>query len=358
MNNKLETMNTQLVNFEAPELKLVELSKATQIKKTFLPMAIELQEFDARFREIILEAKKEITPEISAKAKRLRLDIVPTRSKIRDAKDLMKSDLKLYDKAIMGVHNLLILESKEYENPLSAIEKHAELQEQKRLEALQLDRVKRMLPYIDDAENRKFYDMEDDVFEAYFQSRKQVYFDLIRIEEESQKRHLAEQKAEEEERKRIQEENARLKAASEAFEKKVEAERKERMILQLEREAKEDKAESDRKEKEEEAEKERLRVFNISKAKHEAELKIERDKAAKLQAEKLANEKALEDVQKAKEASLQAELNKGDADKVKDLISDLTALKTKYTFKSKTNQKMFISVCGLIDKVLMFVIKK
>jgi hypothetical protein len=340
-------MNTQLVNFEAPELKLVELSKATQIKETFLPMAIELQEFDSRFKEIILEAKKGITPEVSAKAKRLRLDIVPTRSKIRNAKDLMKSDLKLYDKAIMGVHNLLILESKEYENPLSSIEKHAELQEQNRLEALQLDRVKMMLPYIDDAENRKFSDMEDDVFEAYFQSRKQAHFDLIRIEEESRKRQLAEKKAESEERKRIAEENANLKAEREASEKKAEAEQKAR-----------DKVEAERKEKEAEASNERARLQHIANAKHEAQLKIERDKASKLQAEKLANEKALEDVQKAKEASLQAELNKGDADKVKDLISDLTALKTKYTFKSKTNQKMFISVCGLIDKVLMFVIKK
>ena len=339
-------MNTQLVNFEAPELKLVELSKATQIKETFLPMAIELQEFDSRFKEIILEAKKGITPEVSAKAKRLRLDIVPTRSKIRDAKDLMKSNLKLYDKAIMGVHNLLILESKEYENPLSAIEKHAEIKEQNRLEALQLERVKIMLPYIDDAENRKFSDMEDDVFEAYFQSRKQAHFDLIRIEEESRKRQLAEQKAEAKERKRIAEENAKLKAEREASEKKAEAEQKAR-----------DKVEAERKEKEAEAEKERLRVFNISKAKHEAELKIERDKAAKLEAENLATQKALEDAEKAKEASLQAELNKGDAEKVKDLISDLTALKTKYTFKSKTNQKMFVSVCGLIDKVLTYISK-
>jgi hypothetical protein len=369
-------MNTQLVNFEAPELKLVELSKATQIKETFLPMAIELQEFDSRFKEIILEAKKGITPEVSAKAKRLRLDIVPTRSKIRDAKDLMKSDLKLYDKAIMGVHNLLILESKEYENPLSAIEKHAELLEQNRLEALQVERVKKMLPYIDDAENRKFSDMEDDVFEAYFQSRKQAHFDLIRIEEESRKRQLAEQKAEAKERKRIAEENARLKAASEAFEKKAEEERKERNELEAKRIAKEAleqaqrlrefnsekakrKAEQKaREQKETEAENERARLQHIANLKHEAQLKIERDKATKLEAEKLANEKALEDIQKAKEASLQAELSKGDADKVKDLISDLTALKTKYTFKSKTNQKMFVSVCGLIDKVLMFVIKK
>ena len=52
-----------------------------------------------------------------------------------------------------------------------------------------------------------------------------------------------------------------------------------------------------------------------------------------------------------------AELNKGDADKVKDLINDLIAIKTKYTFKSKSNQKMLENVCLLIDKVLAFITK-
>ena len=49
--------------------------------------------------------------------------------------------------------------------------------------------------------------------------------------------------------------------------------------------------------------------------------------------------------------------SKEDADKVKDLISDLKALKTKYTFKSKTNQKMFVSVCDYLDKLLNFISK-
>jgi hypothetical protein len=57
------------------------------------------------------------------------------------------------------------------------------------------------------------------------------------------------------------------------------------------------------------------------------------------------------------ESSKQAELNKGDADKVKDLINDLKDLKTKYTFKSKTNKKMLENVCLLIDKVLTFITK-
>ena len=339
-------MNTQLVNFEAPELIAVEPSKAKQIKETFLPMAEMLETFEERFNEIISESKNGITQDLSLKAKRLRLDVAQVRIETGKLKDKQKEKIKIEDKAIMAIHNILVWAVSEKEDKLKAIEKDAEIKEQKRLEALQLERVKIMLPYIEDAENRNFSEMEEDVFQAYFTTKKQAHLDLIEAEKKAEADRIAKEKKEAEERKRIEAENAKLKAEREANEKKAEAERKERNKLEAERLA-----------KEAEAEKERLRVFNISKAKHEAELKIERDKAAKLEAENLATQKALEDAEKAKEASLQAELNKGDAEKVKDLISDLTALKTKYTFKSKTNQKMFVSVCGLIDKVLTYISK-
>jgi hypothetical protein len=350
-------MNTQLVNFEAPELIAVEPSKAKQIKETFLPMAEMLETFEERFNEIISESKNGITQDLSLKAKRLRLDVAQVRIETGKLKDKQKEKIKIEDKAIMAIHNILVWAVSEKEDKLKAIEKDAEIKKQKRLEALQFERVKIMLPYIEDAENRNFSEMEEDVFQAYFTTKKQAHLDLIEAEKKAEADRIAKEKKEAEERKRIEAENAKLKAEREASEKKAEAERKERNKLEAERLAKEAKAESERKEKEAEAEKERLRLQNIANAKHEAELKIERDKAAKLEAENLATQKALEDAEKAKEASLQAELNKGDAEKVKDLISDLTALKTKYTFKSKTNQKMFVSVCGLIDKVLTYISK-
>ena len=52
------------------------------------------------------------------------------------------------------------------------------------------------------------------------------------------------------------------------------------------------------------------------------------------------------------EARLQAELNKGDADKVNDLIADLEVLKTKYAFKSAKNKKMYAEVGVLLDKIV------
>lgn len=60
---------------------------------------------------------------------------------------------------------------------------------------------------------------------------------------------------------------------------------------------------------------------------------------------------------KEDENRIQAELNKGDEEKVKDLISDFEAPKTKYVFKSKKNQKMYSEVISLIDEIIAHIEK-
>lgn len=62
-------------------------------------------------------------------------------------------------------------------------------------------------------------------------------------------------------------------------------------------------------------------------------------------------QKELERIKEA-ERQRQAELNKGDEDKMKDLISDITALKTKYNFKSKYNKRMYNDFGYLVDKII------
>ncbi len=56
--------------------------------------------------------------------------------------------------------------------------------------------------------------------------------------------------------------------------------------------------------------------------------------------------------EKEREELLHNELNKGDTDKVKDLINDLKSLKTKYSFKYSKNKNMYSDVNTLIDKVI------
>lgn len=332
------------MKLETPELQVLEATKADQIKKTFEPMAVMLQEFESRYNEVITESLKGITPEVSAKAKRVRLDIARVRIETGKLKDKQKEYIKLEDKAIMGVHNILVWAVTEKEDKLKEIEKFAEIQEQKRLEALQRERVELLAPFVIDAQDRNLSGMEDDVWNAYFAAKKKEYEDRIKAEKQAEIDRIAKEKAEAEERERIRIENERLKAEAEEQRKKSEEEAAKRAKAEAEARAA---AEAERKEREAKERKEREA--------YEAKLKAERDARAKAEAELKAAAEAERKAAAEAEALKQSELNKGDAEKVKDLISDLNALKSKYQFKSEKNKKMYASVSVLIDKVVTFI---
>ena len=84
-------------------------------------------------------------------------------------------------------------------------------------------------------------------------------------------------------------------------------------------------------------------------------LRKERQAKEKVEAELKASKEAEEKSKQDAELSRQAELKKGDAAKLKDLISDLEAMKTKYSFKSAKNIKMYDNVNLLIDKTINFI---
>lgn len=96
------------------------------------------------------------------------------------------------------------------------------------------------------------------------------------------------------------------------------------------------------------------------KEEREARERVEREEKAKrekLEAELKAKEEAERRAKEEKEALIEAELNKGDAAKVKDLIADLESLKTKYVFKSSKNKKMYSDVGELIGKIVSHIRK-
>lgn len=405
----------ELQKLEAPELERLEASKADQIRATFEPMVNMLKEFEADYSTIIEESKAEITAETTKKAKRLRLDIAEVRVATDKVRKEQKEEYLRAGKAIDGVSNILKWAISDKENRLKEIETHFETLEKQRLEALQTERVELLSLYVEDANERQLSAMDTDVWEAYFNSKKKAYEDqkeaerlaeLARIEAEKQ----AAIEAEKERIKQaeIKAENERLKKEAEEKEKQIEAERIERekqaKAEQLERDRlakiEADKREAEQRQRDAIAKKEREelqakldaeRLEREKQAKIEAEKraaeqfkkdeaarierealqaklnseKLEREKAelkARQEVEKLAAElKAKQDAEiKAKvdeDARVQAELNKGDADKITDLINDLEALKTKYSFKSDKNKKMLVNVVDLLCKVIAFIQK-
>jgi hypothetical protein len=325
-----------------PELNAIEQSKASQIREVFAPMAEMLESFERKFDEIISRKDDEgVSKELIKDAKRLRLDIGKVRIQTGKLKDEQKKYIKLQDKAIMGVHNILVYAVTEKEDKLKEIEKHFEIQEAKRLQELQEEREKLLSPFVEDAHERDLSKFEQDEFNALLQAKKKQYEDAIKAEEDALKERAEKEAREEEERKALEAENQRLKQEAEEREKEREKAEAKRLVQEM-------KANQERRRKEREEQERRDKIERELKAKvraeEEAKRKIEEELKAKARAEEEAKRKA--------EEAHQAELSKGDADKVKDLIADLEALKTKYSFKSAANKSMYQSVGILLDKVV------
>lgn len=342
-------MTTELVKFDTPELQVIEKiekSKAEQIKATFEPMAEMLAKFEGRYNKLMAIPLEEITVDLTKEYKRLRLDIGRVRIDTGKAKDKAKEYLKLEDKAIMGIHNILVWAVKEKEDNLKERENYFEIQEQKRLKALQLERAEKLAPYVEDAYERDLVKFADDEFEALLAMKKKEQEDRIAAEKKAEEERIAKEKAEAEERERIRKENEQLRKEAEERERQAKIEAEKRAKEERERQAK---AEAERKEREEKERKEREAYEAKLRAEREEKERMKRELEAKAEAERKAKEE--------EKARVEAELNKCDADKVKDLIADLNALKTKYSFKSAKNQKMYVDVSALLDKVINYIEK-
>ena len=389
-------MKNELIKVELPEFKELDKSKAQQIRETFLPMAEMLETFEKRFNEIINEAKNGITPELSLKAKRLRLDISPVRIDTGKLKDKQKEKIKIEDKAIMAVHNILVWAVSEKEDTLKKIEKDAEIQEKKRLELLQVERNNLIAPYLDDTDTRDLSGMDQEVWEAWFERRKKDHFDKLDAIKKAEETRIENERLDAVERSRERtiapyldfvgetKSNLRdmpekdfitlmdsLQDAKAQYDKNQKEIKEENEHLKKEREASEAKAkaEQDARDKQAKADSDaREKAESQAKAAHDAELnkereaaakiaKIEQEKREKLESElKAAQEKEAKAIANA-EAKKQAELSKGDAEKVKDLILELESLKTKYKFDSAKNKKMYEDTGKLIDKVIIHIKK-
>ena len=308
-------MENGLMKLDVPELQAIERTKAEQIKSTFEPMTEMLAQFEERYRELMEIPEEEMTVDLTLEYKRLRLNIAKVRIAAGKAKDNAKKYLKLEDRAIMGVHNILVWAVKEKEDKLKERENYFEIQEQKRLEALQFERAEKLAPYVEDAHERDLAKFEEDEFEALLAMKKKEQEDRIAAEKKAEADRIAREKAEAEERERIRKENERLKKEAKEREEK---ERKEREA-------------------------------------YKAKLKAEREKNERIQRELEAKDKAERKAKEDEKARIEAELNKGDADKVKDLIGDLSSIKNKYTFKSTKNKKMYAGVSVLIDKIISYI---
>lgn len=330
----------ELVKVDPKEYGLEE-TQATEITKGLQTILEERAVLIDNYKETIA---LEITEESLPIFKALRLQIVKNRTQ----------GLKVWHKAnkayflaggnfVQEIYNKEVIENERMESQLMDAEKHFENLENERIEKLSAERSELCMPYVDDISLilPDLGTMQTALWDNYIVGLKASFEARKKEEKKIEDERIAAEKAEIERQKAIEVENARLKDEAEANEKKQEAERLEREILAKIEAEQLAKVEARRKAQEE---KERAEYEVKLKAEREEKERIENELKAKKEAEQKAIEQA--------EALKQSELSKGDSDKVKDLINDLTALKTKYSFKSAKNAKMYVQVNELLDKVI------
>lgn len=344
----METKPTnQIVSIDHNEYGLEE-NRAKQIASQFQPMLDKMKELEEEYNEVI---NLEINEDTCQKAKELRNKYVKVRTGTAKIHKEQKAFYRAGGLYVDGWKNAQIFASQGIEGKLKEIEDYYVNQEKERLQALKDERLKVLSQYGEEDVTEAILSLNDDAFNLYSDGLK------TRFEQAKE----AERKAEEErieldrktkvlnERKEIAlplrqwiEDDSwsdfDINTSKDTFDRMIEYATEQKNAYEVEQK--------------------KIREANERLAKEKAEAEA---KAKKLEEERIAKEKAeAEAIAKAKadeEQRIQAELQKGDAEKFNDLLVDLEELKNKYKFKSKKNQKLYSDVGMLLDKVIAHITK-
>ena len=360
---------------------------------------------------------KDICPEVAKEARTLRLRAVKVKSSISTIHKTQKDFSLQFGKYCDAWKCKETAPIQQIIDSLMEIEKFEERQELEGLAELQKTRVAEISPYIENAEAMDLSGMADEVWDAFLSVKISEYKAKVEAERVAEAERLVKKEAAAKERKRVIDENKKLKA--EALERdrlakieederaKIEADRNEAIRAEEEKKAKRSLelkpyiffirdynslislpdgeyeielgdikkgAEEQWAFEAKQAEEVRLahqaaekKENDDRKARAEAEAKEKKKLADEARTERLERQKVEDELQAKKdqelkaeqdaEAAKQFELNKGDSEKVKDLVSSLEAFKVGYSFKSAKNKKMYKDFGLLVDKVIAHINK-
>ena len=358
---------SELVKINAKDYGLEE-TKAKEISEMFKPMLDKMVELEKEYNDVI---QGEMSPENCIEAKALRLKYVKVRTGTAEIHKKLKAFYLLGGRFVDGWKNAQLMASEGIEGKLMSIEKHFENLETQRISKLHDKRTTELEKYDVDFIPGNLGEMETEVWGNYISGVKLNYQAKIDAEKKAEEERIENARLDELESERLNKilpyqdywkgvieagglrdlsdevfENSfdAIVQAKEKEDQKQEQIRKENLRLQREAEQREEKRIADQKIADDKAEK--LRKDNEAKLK---KIQDEKDQVAKqLEEKRLADEK----IKLVLAQRAEAELKKGDQEKVKDLIADLESLKTKYEFKSAANKNLYVNIGILLDKVV------
>lgn len=286
-----------------PDLFGLELSKAQEMTSGLSTTLAEREVLKEAYADVI---SLEITTETLPVFKELRLKIVKNRT--QGIEKWHKNNKAFYlagGRFVDSVKNKEIVVNEEMEAKLMEAEKFFENQEKEKARLLNLERIEKIRPYVQDSDNMSFLEFDDESFDDFVLGKKTRFENDQKEREAEALRIENERLAEIERQKAIEIENAKLKSEAEAKEKELAEERK----LQAEKEAKlrEEQAKKEAELKAIADEKERQRQREIAEAKVKADA-LEAENQRKIKEERDAREKAENEIRLQKEAKEKAEL--------------------------------------------------
>jgi len=326
----------------------IEENIANNLSVAFQPMLDKMAAMEDEFNTVM---SMEFNMDKMARCKNLRQRYVKIRTGTDKIHKAEKEKYLIVGRAVDAFKNAQKAASMGKEEQLAEVEKHYENIEKQRIANIQEERRLELETYEADYIPDNLGTMEEPVWKNYISGIKGNYDRRKEAEAKAEQERIEKEKAEKKRQIEIEKENKRLKA-----------ERIKQIKIDEERERKE-KIEQDKRDKQESKRKEAER---IKQKEHDDEMAAIKDKAdkereAKEKIERKLEEKKQEEEQEAqreiekREAEKEAELNKGDDDKVNELIGDLKLICNKYTFESSKNRKMFNSVSDKINALIMYV---
>lgn len=194
-------------------------TKANELTKG---LTIPLKEREGMIQEFEELSKLEITEENIPKFKELRLRIVKNRTQgimrwHKAAKDYFLKGSQFVD----AIKRQELLINEQMEEKLADGENYFINIEKERLAKLQADRVKKLLPYMEGAHDLNLSGMDEDVWEAYFETKKTQFHEKAKAEEER----LQKIKDDQAEAERLRKENAELNKKVKTISRKVSTEK-------------------------------------------------------------------------------------------------------------------------------------
>jgi len=326
-------MNTQLTIKEVVELsKIEDLTKAEKIASSYAPMMNEVTEQGFLIKQLVKGNAEDV-----GKAKRIKLDLGKICSRAAQQKTIDKQVVLLETRFIDALFNSVNGAARLNQEEAKEIEQHFDIIERERIVKLQGERETEVRKYSDEMVTVPDFlgAMNDDIWNNYITGVKANYTAKLEAEKLAEQQRIEANKKEVERIKQLAIDNAKLIEAAKLKEAQDIKEQTEIKRLA--------KIESNKLAKIRAAEQLVIENAKIENAKLEAQIQAAKDAELKAESDRLA--------------AIEAQLSKGDADKIKDLKADLWAIRTKYEFKSKKNQLLYQSVGLLIEKIINFINK-